>query len=357
MKPRLLAGSLWPWFFLFIATSYWISLFVAPLIALFLMSGGEIAPSGPSAHDLWSLDLSIAGWTVRQAGWSTFFSVLLGLPIGLAVGRLDPGGRSLRWMRVLLALPWSVPTLIAAYAAVDWLGSGSILPWAYSLQGVITVHVFLNAPFVALWISQARATVDPGQLAIAASLGASRWVRLRWVVWPAIRNAAMSTTSQVFTLCMTSFAIVLLVGGGPPVESLETSVYSRIRMGGLDLSGAGRAALLQFVICILPWAIAVRLGDRAASAKPVSRTMIPRRKNNPIGTAILFAICTIPLLPYVRIFSQSLPTFWNDEIAQALRVSLRLAASSSLLAILAGSASIGLLKSWRLKRGLAWFVQ
>jgi len=47
----------------------------------------------------------------------------------------------------------------------------------------------------------------------------------------------------VIAVCAMSFALVLILGGGPPVQTLEVALYSRLRYGTVDLPGAAACGI------------------------------------------------------------------------------------------------------------------
>ena len=69
-----------------------------------------------------------------------------------------------------------------------------------------------------------------------------------WILdWPIIRFVAPQIFSLIFVLCLTSFAVVLTLGGGPKATTLELAIYQSFRFE-LDF---GRAAFLAFIqLCI-----------------------------------------------------------------------------------------------------------
>lgn len=54
----------------------------------------------------------------------------------------------------------------------------------------------------------------------------------------------------VFTLCFTSFAIVLTLGGGPPATTIEVAIYQALRFD-FDLGAAVALATVQMACCAL----------------------------------------------------------------------------------------------------------
>ena len=104
-------------------------------------------------------------------------------------------------------------------------------------------------------VSQARSHLSQRQIEAAQGLGAGAVSRFRWVIWPQIRWAFGSACTQVFSYCSMSFALVLILGGGPPVQTLETEIFQRVHYGSVDFSGAAVSAVWQLLINVLPWAL------------------------------------------------------------------------------------------------------
>jgi thiamine transport system permease protein len=279
--------------------------------------------------------LAIAWATWRQAAWSTFFSVALGLPLGLFVGALDARsrGRVIDWLRV----PYGVPTIVAATAWVAWLGRTGILAplgldLAYSFTAVVIAHVFFNAPWVALLVAEARAELPEALVDAARTLGAGPAARFAAVLWPSVRGALAAAAAQAFALCSMSFALVLVLGGGPPVDTLETSLYGRVRFGSLDLSGAAACAAWELALTLLPWlCVLLASGTRAPAAAGAGRGPRPASKGR-AGVALALALFFV--LPYAAVFSPSAFRALASpetiaQLAGPLLLSLELAALSA----------------------------
>ena len=62
--------------------------------------------------------------------------------------------------------------------------------------------------------------------------------------WPAMRGTVPGLAAIIFLLAFTSFPIVLLLGGGPAVQTLELAIYSAVRLD-FDLDAAVTLALVQ----------------------------------------------------------------------------------------------------------------
>lgn len=300
--------------------------------------------------------LSVVRATLWQALLSTVISLFLGLPLGLALGRwVQAYPRSK--VPTLLALPYGIPTLVAAMAWVMILGRNGVLAswgfeldWAYSLKAVIVAHVFLNIPLVALWISQARAQIPVPELEAARVLGASSFQTFKEVIFPKVKWAWASAGVQVFSLCGMSFALVLILGGGPPVQTLETLLYSHLRYGTLDISSAVACAIWELGITVIPWVVVVSLrrhhknqnqrNRREGASKAIRRRSYER---SPVLGVFLGGVGLFFISPYLtvlsgfsfsgRFFEAPFFTTLKDEWMAALKVSFQLAALSSGLAV------------------------
>lgn len=300
--------------------------------------------------------LGIAEATLGQALLSSGISAVIGLPLGLWVAGCSRGadGRPGEWARFLLALPFGVPTIVAALAWVAWLGRsgafaqlvGSASGWAYSYRAVILAHVAFNAPWIALQVSEARRYLPPARMEAAETLGAGLVRRFRAVVWPQVRWAFLSGCAQAWAFCVMSFALVLILGGGPPVETLETALYSRVRYGMLDLPGAVLCACWEMLITLLPWALVVFFQSRSSASGAGDPIVLwtpaahapqpgtgggdpwrrgPRWDPRPVVAALFFA-------PYLIVLGR-LSALPLAEIGHALEVSLVLAGWSAVGAV------------------------
>jgi len=316
-----------------------------PLLAMVVRALGD--------HGFWvtlvdPAVLSVVGVTALQAALSTVLSLLLGVPFGLALGTLSRR-LSVRLTESLLALPFGVPTLVVGVAWIAWLGRSGILrmwglEWdlAYSFSAVILAHVFLNVPWVALLTAQARGRVSPRQVEAARTLGGSFFQELRWVLWPDMWRSVASAAAQVFSLCVMSFALILILGGGPPVQTLETEVYMRFRLGALTAGGVGgllACAFWQLLLSLPPWMLVLRLG-RTPHAVLLGRSEreggVPARRLRWSGVwaKLLSVGAFFFLMPYCVLWLQVSPSSvaWA-EIQRPLLISLQIAVATSVGAI------------------------
>ena len=243
--------------------SWWVLFVLVPLVQVAVSAFSKTGLPSTLDRNLFfdPLVLKVVATTALQAGLSTLLSLTIGVPFGLWLGRyfLKKSGTLIS---ALLSVPNGVSSLVAALAWVYLLGRNGFLPWAYTLKAVVLAHVFLNIPLVTLWVAHARLQVPLAEIDGARCLGAG-WIEVfKSVIWPRIRWSVASAGVQVFSFCLMSFALVLILGGGPPVESLETLLYSHIRYRSLDIHSAGIYAFWEVLLTMIPWLLLVGLRQR-----------------------------------------------------------------------------------------------
>jgi thiamine transport system permease protein len=312
-----------------------------PLLTLFARHEGEIPWLDPEI-------LAIAKVTLRQAGLSTVYSVLIGLPLGVWTGNLDL--RSSARVQSLFRVPFSVPTVIAATAWVACLGRNGILAragvgadWSYSFAAVILAHVFYNAPWIAAQVAQAIGRIPGTYSEAARTLGAGPVSVFRTVLWPSVAPALAAAAAQVFALCSMSFAIVLILGGGPGVSTLETSLYARIRYGTLDLPGAIACAVWEIALTVFPWVVLLMI-TRTSSPEPVISTR-PGRPSPLWRRSVAGAAALVFIAPYLLVLSaSSLSSLFHGHVLAKLAlpawVSIQIAVLSSAGAVSVACAAL-----------------
>ncbi len=187
--------------------------------------------------------LAVVRVSVFQSTVSVLLSVFIGGVLGVLLLRLPHSARERA--RLVLALPALVGSVLVVSAFVRWIPFG----W----PAVVGIHVWWNAPWVAWGVLETARLVPEGLRAQALSLGAGAKDLGLSVYWPWVKSALLRSALQVYLFCWMSFGVVLILGGGPPVESLETAVYSSIHGGGIiELDRAFAAALWQLLGAILP---------------------------------------------------------------------------------------------------------
>ena len=301
--------------------------------------------------------VSITLFTLWQAGLSTALSLLLAVPLARALARRPrfPGRGALLG---LLALPLVIPALVASLAVLAVWGRQGLLNDAldalgldrvsiYGLPGILIAHVFFNMPLAARLLLRHLASVPAERWRLAAQLGLSSGAAWRLIEWPALRPHIGGVATLVFALCVTSFAVVLTLGGGPRSTTLEVAIYQALRF---DFE-PGRAVALAFVQLALTGALAIVLGRRTAQVDDAGALAAPRRYGRStslerwldFGTIALCAAFLIaPLVMLVlRGFEADLVRLSGEPVVrEAILTSLALGLLAAALAVVVTAALV-----------------
>jgi thiamine transport system permease protein len=147
---------------------------------------------------------------------------------------------------------------------------------------------------------EALETVPTDQHRLGVQLGLGPWNTFRFIEWPALRKALPSVAGLVFMLCVTSFTLVLTLGGGPRATTLEVAIYQALRFD-FDPARAVTLTLVQLALTVVILALLTRLG--ADTAGEANLSVAPCRFDHPstaerfANTAILLAATLFVVSP------------------------------------------------------------
>lgn len=205
----------------------------------------------------------------------TIFSTLISAAAALAIASLLRGRGTV--LRALVALPVPVPHLLVAALAVLWLAPGGLADRAlgglpldlvrdpYGI-GIVLVYVYKETPFLVLLLLSAMGRGLAEREEAAAVLGASRWRRLCWVVWPTVRAPLVVGSIVVAAFVLGAFEVPLAVGPNDP-PTLATYAFQATQNDLLSGEGTAAAALLSTaVVAIVLALVAVRFARTAEDA-------------------------------------------------------------------------------------------
>ncbi len=201
----------------------------------------------------------IVRFSFYQATLSTVLSLGLAVPVALAIAHVGHF-RGRTFIITLFSLSLVIPTLVAIYGIVavygrtGWLSTLRDLigqdPLAfYGLPGILIAHVFFNMPLAVRVILMSLESVPDTNWRLARQLGMGPLSVWRNIEWPTLRGQLPGIALLVFTLCFTSFAIVMTLGGGPRATTIEVAIYQALRFD-FDLSLAVALACIQLGICL-----------------------------------------------------------------------------------------------------------
>ncbi len=337
---------------------------VTGFAALFFMAGFTlIAFLALSLTDQSHFDLSkimadaylgnIIVFTLKQAALSTLLSISLAVLVALALARRTHFiGRS--FILKLFALPLALPPLVGVLAVLGLWGNAGWIKHlitslgfdkpsysVFGLSGILITHVFFNLPLAARLILEQIENTPSENWRLAAQLGLPHISVFKLIEWPAIKTVLPGITALVFMLCLTSFTIVLTLGGGPASTTLEVAIYQSLRFD-FDPARAVTLALIQLGL------IAIFLGLSFKFTKALPQTIsLKKTSNRPLThgkiyhafDAIILTIASLfIILPLASIITDGLTSnlprlLSTPKVWSSILTSLMLAVLSACLAV------------------------
>lgn len=250
---------------------------LANFVSILSARGGPLLASG----SFYLVLLVTILWTACNLA----LHVLLGVSLALLLSR--PTLRLRAAYRVLLIVPWAVPSYVTALA---WKGmfhrqfgaiTGLILltnrvlgthlePIAWfskfstAFAANLATNVWLGFPFMMVVTLGALTAVPEDVLEAARVDGATRWDRLRLVtlpmIWPTLMPAVMLGAIWTFNM----FNVVFLVSGGDPDGTTDILVSEAYRWAFTRENQYGYAAAYAVLIFLL-LSVATRLMRRSGT--------------------------------------------------------------------------------------------
>lgn len=312
----------------------------------------------------WSSEVGrLVGFTLGQAAASTVLTLLVGMPVAWLLARVRMRGMWL--LRVLVTVPFVLPTVVVGVAFRMLWGDGHLLAWT-GLDGtvwaIIVAHAFFNVAVVARTVGGVWSRMDPRPEQAARALGAGPLRVAATVTLPGLAPAIASAAAVVFLFCATSFGVVLVLGG-TRYRTLETEIYLQTTQV-FDLRMAAALSILQMLAVVAALAVAAVARRRTSgSAAPIAATAVARPARGwrrvPVA-ATLAVVAVLLVVPPAMLAVRSLRSdgVWSlhayrlldTEVAgvrplDAVSTSLRTAVDAALLAL-----ALGLLASVALAR-------
>ncbi|MFP4180073.1 MAG: ABC transporter permease [Spirochaetaceae bacterium] len=283
----------------------------------------------------------LVGFTFLQAALSTLFSLLLGLPGAYIITKFRFPGRSI--VRSASAVPFVLPPILVVLGFVIFFGNNGFLNRAlmslfdlsapplrilYSLKAIILAHGFYNFPIALRVVSSLWQSLPPTQEWAASTLGARGGRLFRTITLPQLLPSVYAAAALIFMFCFTSFAVILVLGGGPSLSTVEVEIYRLARIS-FDLHTAAALSIIALLFTLAVMYIYVRLQSSSSYYQAVSRKTdysrtILRRPGKVAAWAMgLYAAGTLTVIagPLVAIILNSLrkPLSWSGDTVFTLQ--------------------------------------
>ncbi|MFC2778095.1 MAG: ABC transporter permease [Pauljensenia sp.] len=197
--------------------------------------------------------------------------LILGVPAALLLSR---SWRGVRAARILVALPLSLPPVVAGIALLAAFGrrstlgallSGAGLDIAFTTTAVVIAQVFVSLPFLIVTLESALRAREPGLEEMASSLGASP-TRVFWqITLPTVLPGLGRGTALALARCLGEFGATLTFAGSMQgvTRTMPLQIYLA-RESDADLALALGVVLLAVAVLVValtetPWGRAASL--------------------------------------------------------------------------------------------------
>ena len=200
----------------------------------------------------------------------TVVNLSLHVGAGLLLGSLlaRPALRFRGLYRVLLVVPWAVPSYVTAlvwkgmfhrqFGAINALLSlvgAAPVSWFSKFSTAFTANVITNAwlgfPFMMVVVSGALSSMDRALLEAAEVDGATRWQRFRMVTLPLVLPSLAPALALGAVWTFNMFNVVYLVSGGEPDGATDILVSEAYRWAFTREAQVGYATAYAVLIFFL----------------------------------------------------------------------------------------------------------
>ena len=226
--------------------------------------------------------------SLRTCGVALGVDLLLGVPAALLLSR---SWRGVRAARILVALPLSLPPVVAGIALLSAFGrrstlgallTGAGLDIAFTTTAVVIAQVFVSLPFLIVTLESALRAREPGLDEMASSLGASP-TRVFWqITLPTVLPGLGRGAALALARCLGEFGATLTFAGSMQgvTRTMPLQIYLA-RESDADLALALGIVLLGVAAAVValtetPWG---RLASLLRSTRPGHASAAPSARS------------------------------------------------------------------------------
>jgi sulfate transport system permease protein len=185
---------------------------------------------------------------------------LIGFLVAWVLTRYEFPGRKL--LDAAIDLPFALPTAVAGialatlYAPNGWIGAvlgHAGLKVAFTPAGIFVALVFVALPFTVRPVQPLIGEIDRTVEEASATLGASRWQTVRYVVLPMLSPAILTGFALAFARSVSEYGSVIFIAGNLPYVSEIAPVLIVIKLQEFDYRGATAIAVIMLALafCVL----------------------------------------------------------------------------------------------------------
>lgn len=296
-------------------------------------------------------------FNVFQATLSSFIAIILAIPIARSLHRRKKFFAR-NFILYLVNTTFTLPAIILSLGVIiihgrhGWLNSlleftlnTSFKHYLYGICGVIIGHLSFCLPLAIKLILNDLDNIAQENWKLSTQLSFSSYKLFKYVEWPAIRNTTLSAFMLIFMMCFTSFVIIMTLGGGPSVTTLEVAVFQAIKFE-FNLHKASILSIIQLLICLFMIIIINIFNLPILSYNSQANSKITKFKrvgkdnglNKFIDIFFITVLVVIAIFPLVAVMyhgiSEKLITIlYSDKFLNGLKQSILIATYAAILTV------------------------
>lgn len=241
------------------------SLFYLSIIVLLPLAALVAEAAGLGFGGIWNVATEPRTLAALRTSFGLAFAAAvadscLGLLVAWVLTRYQFPGR--RLLDAAIDLPFALPTAVAGialatlYAPNGWIGAllaGFGLKIAFTPAGIFVALVFVALPFTVRPVQPLIAEIDRAVEEASATLGASRWQTVRYVILPLLAPAVLTGFALAFARSVSEYGSVIFIAGNLPYVSEIAPVLIVIKLQEFDYRGATAIAVIMLTLafCVL----------------------------------------------------------------------------------------------------------
>lgn len=219
------------------------------VFTLLIVSGSTLAIGALALTIAGYLTLGNTPWAVAALRW--LYRWPLFIPFVVAA----------QCMRTFLAKNGILNNTLDTVGLIDVANASGLLDW----RGIVMAFVWKQAPFAALLVAGAMASLDRSMIDAARNLGASRFRVLYDILLPQVRPTLVVALVLSFVTMMSVLSVPLMISGHSPTM-LTVDMAFRINSYG-DYGTANALGVISYLFtAVAAWAY-LRHGIREGSAR------------------------------------------------------------------------------------------
>ncbi|TAM66045.1 MAG: molybdate ABC transporter permease subunit [Microbacteriaceae bacterium] len=242
--------------FLYVPAVLGLALLILPIVGLLFRLDWATVPqaiTSQAARDALSLSL-------RTATVATTICFVIGVPLALVIARSRT--RLAGVLRALTTLPLVLPPLVGGIALLYLLGRTGLI--GASLEGfgirvpfttaaVVIAQSFVALPFLVISVEGALRTAGTRYEAVAATLGAGRWITFWRVTLPLATPGLVAGTVLCFARALGEFGATALFAGNAEgvTRTMPLAIYTAFNGAGVSQDSAIALSLLLVAVAIV----------------------------------------------------------------------------------------------------------